>query len=97
MPRDVSVAELIAANPSFEQQMREWQNERHQKDDDPFDWQAFRDLETYIGAPDPGEAPPPEFFWFIPAPRRREVEAVRAETLATVPFGGTMSADDRPI
>ena len=66
MPRDVKLADLVAANPNFEQQMRDWQTERHQKGEDPLDWQPFRELQTYIGAPDPGEDAPAEFYWFTP-------------------------------
>jgi hypothetical protein len=73
MSGDVSMADLVAANPNFEQQMRDWQTERHQKGEDPTDWQAFRELETFIGAPDPGENAPSEFMSFTPP-------AVAAET-----------------
>ena len=73
MARDARMTDLISANPSFEQHMRDWQTERHQKGENPFDWEAFRTLEAYIGATDPGDAPPAEFYWFTPpaaAPRR---------------------------
>lgn len=63
---DVRMAELIAANPDLEQQMRDWQTERHQRGENPFDWQAFRVMVSYVGASDPGSDPPPEFFWFAP-------------------------------
>jgi hypothetical protein len=66
MSGDVNMADLIAANPNFEQQMRDWQAERDQKGEDPTDWQAFRELETFIGAPDPGESAPAEFLAYTP-------------------------------
>ena len=66
MARDARMSDLISANRGFEQQMRDWQTERHQKGENPFDWQAFRTLEAYIGATDPGDEPPAEFYWFMP-------------------------------
>lgn len=85
MSGDMSMADLVAANPNFEQQMRDWQTERHQKGEDPTDWQAFRELETFIGAPDPGENAPSEFMSFTPpavateAPAAETTEAPVAE------------------
>lgn len=67
MFRDVCMSELIEANPSLEQQMRDWQIERHCHGENPFDWDAFRAVVSYVGASDPGEDPPNEFFWFTPA------------------------------
>jgi hypothetical protein len=64
MSRDVRMSELIAANPTLEQQMRDWQTERHHRGENPFDWQAFRVVVSYVGACDPGEDAPSEFFWF---------------------------------
>jgi hypothetical protein len=58
------MAELIEANPTLEQQMRDWQAERHRRGENPFDWQAFRAVVSYVGACDPGDEPPSEFFWF---------------------------------
>jgi hypothetical protein len=66
MFRDVRIAELIEANPTLEQQMRDWQTERHHRGENPFDWQAFRGVVSYVGACDPGADPPSEFFWFTP-------------------------------
>jgi hypothetical protein len=66
MARDAHMSDLIAVNPNVEQQMRDWQTERHQKGESPFEWAAFRDHEARIGAADPGEQPPPEFYWFAP-------------------------------
>ena len=67
MFRDVRMSELIAANPSLEQQMRDWQTERHHRGENPFDWDVFRVVVGYLGASDPGADPPAEFFWFTPA------------------------------
>ena len=87
MARDARMSDLISANPSFEQQMRDWQTERHQKGENPFDWEAFRTLEAYIGATDPGDEPPAEFYWFTPP------AAVRPRTMATAgSAGGAPSA-----
>jgi hypothetical protein len=69
MAHDVSVAQLTAVDPAIERQMRVWQTERAQRGEDPFDWDAFRDLEASVGAPDPGNLAPPEFFWFSPPAR----------------------------
>src|SRR3954468_10275857 len=66
MFRDVFMSELIEANPGLEQQMRDWQIERHQHGENPFAWDAFRAVVSYVGASDPGEDPPTEFFWFTP-------------------------------
>ena len=66
MFRDVCMSELIEANPGLEQQMRDWQIERHQHGENPFNWVAFRAVVSYVGACDPGEVPPTEFFWFTP-------------------------------
>jgi hypothetical protein len=62
----VYMSELIKVNPGLEQQMRNWQLEQHRQAEDPFDWQAFRVVVSYVGASDPGEQPPVEFFWFTP-------------------------------
>ena len=64
MAHDVRMSELIEANPTFEQQMRDWQTERHHRGENPFDWQAFRAVVGYVGGCDPGADPPMEFFWF---------------------------------
>ena len=66
MARDVRMSELIAANPTLEQQMRDWQTEQHHRGENPFDWESFRTVVSYMGAPDPGADPPAEFFWFTP-------------------------------
>ena len=66
MFRDVRMSELIEANPTLEQQMRDWQTERHHRGENPFDWQVFRAVVSYVGASDPGADPPSEFYWFTP-------------------------------
>jgi hypothetical protein len=60
------MSELTEANPGLEQQMRDWQIERHRQGENPFDWAVFRAVVSYVGASDPGEDPPNEFFWFTP-------------------------------
>ena len=67
MARDVRMSELIEMNPALEQQLRDWQTERHRRHENAFDWQAFRAAVNYMGACDPGIDPPAEFFWFTPA------------------------------
>jgi hypothetical protein len=67
MNRDVRMSDLIAANPAFEQQMRDWQNERHRRGESPFNWPAFRSLTTFRVGQDPGIDPPDEFFSFMPS------------------------------
>ena len=64
MFRDVRMSDLIEANPSLEQQMRDWQTEQHHRGENPFDWASFRAVVSYVGACDPGTEPPTEFFWF---------------------------------
>ena len=66
MFRDVRMSDLIEANPTLEQQMRDWQTEQHHRGVNPFDWQAFRIVVSYVGACDPGADPPSEFYWFTP-------------------------------
>ena len=66
MARDVRMSELIEMNPMLEQQLRDWQTERHRRHENAFDWQAFRAAASYMGACDPGIDPPAEFFWFTP-------------------------------
>jgi hypothetical protein len=65
MYRDVRMSDLIEANPSLEQQMRDWQTERHHRGENPFDWESFRSVVSYVGACDPGADAPTEFYWFI--------------------------------
>ncbi len=87
MTFDARLNDLIAANPNLEQQMRDWQTERHQKGEDPFDWNAFRTIESYISAVDPGESAPAEFYWFSVSDAGRAHVAV-----TTAPTGGAPSS-----
>jgi hypothetical protein len=66
MSHDVRIEELIEANPTLEQQMRDWQSARHQRGENPFDWESFRTVVSFVGACDPGTEPPSEFYWFTP-------------------------------
>ncbi|MFN8635216.1 MAG: hypothetical protein U0893_15305 [Chloroflexota bacterium] len=79
------MSELIEANPTLEQQMRDWQTERHHRGENPFDWQVFRVVVSYVGACDPGDEAPSEFYWFTPPDGA-------AAPLQTV----TMSSSDTP-
>ena len=54
-------ASLAEENPNIRQQYDDWRNERVAKGEDPTDWQAFRELVQYLGAPDPGARPPDDF------------------------------------
>lgn len=84
MYRDVRMSELIEANPTLEQQLRDWQTERHRRGENAFDWQAFRSVVTYMGACDPGSEPPAEFFWFTPPEHASViVHEVEAPALST--------------
>ena len=54
--------QLIAQNPNFYIQMRDWQQARLWKGEDWHDWNAFKAHLVAIGAPNPGDPPPPEFY-----------------------------------
>lgn len=66
MFHDVRIDELIEANPTLEQHMRDWQTARHQRGENPFDWESFRTVMAFVGARDPGDEAPSEFYWFTP-------------------------------
>jgi hypothetical protein len=53
--------ELADANPNIRQQYDEWREQRGQNQEDPTDYQAFRQHLMAIGAPDPGEREPDDF------------------------------------
>ena len=91
MAPDARMSDLIAANPNVEQQMRDWQTERHQRGESPFDWQAFRVLEGYIGATDPGDVPPAEFYWFTPQATVRMRAPVAAASPSSAPSATLVS------
>ncbi len=52
---------LIAANPNFESQMRDWQAQNRREGGTGQNWAAFRQHQIAILAPDPGPTAPPEF------------------------------------
>jgi hypothetical protein len=54
--------ELHAANANFEEQMTAWRQQRFADGENPLDWTAFRQHLLSIGASDPGEAAPDEFY-----------------------------------
>lgn len=54
--------QLIAQNPNFYIQKREWQQARLWKGEDWHDWNALKRHLVAIGAPNPGDPPPPEFY-----------------------------------
>jgi N-acetyl-anhydromuramyl-L-alanine amidase AmpD len=49
-----TVAQWQTTNPNIEQQLLEWRAARRQRGEDVNDWQAFREFQINIGAPDPG-------------------------------------------
>ena len=81
-----TLADLISANPSFEQQMLGWQARRHRKGKDPLDWKALRRAQASIGAPDPGDAPPSEFYAFTAPAQARGGRLAAAGTAAGYAF-----------
>jgi hypothetical protein len=48
-------ADLAVGNPDLRNQYDEWRQARSDAGEDPTDYQAFRQHELDIGAPDPGE------------------------------------------
>ena len=87
MYRDVRMSELIGTNPTLEQQMRDWQTERHQRGENPFDWTSFRAVVSYVGACDPGADPPSEFFWFTPPDGSPSAVPVLVDSTSDTPSG----------
>ena len=90
MFRDVRMSELIEANPSLEQQMRDWQTERHHRGENPFDWDAFRVVVSYVGACDPGTDPPSEFFWFTPPDGSSPAVPALSVSTSDIPSSGRL-------
>jgi hypothetical protein len=54
--------DLQSSNGSFSEQMTAWRQQRYADGENPLDWTAFRRHLLTIGAPDPGETPPDEFY-----------------------------------
>jgi hypothetical protein len=54
--------ELRQTNDQIATQLREWKKQRFANGENPMDWTAFRAHLEGLGAPDPGERPPDEFF-----------------------------------
>ena len=57
-----TLQELRANNEAIEQQMHAWRQQRFANGENPMDWVAFRSHVQQLGAPDPGELPPDEFY-----------------------------------
>ncbi len=55
------MAEHESANANIRQQHKEWQEQRRSNNQDPNDWNAFREHMKGIGAPDPGEEEAEDF------------------------------------
>ena len=57
-----TLEELRATNEAIEQQMYDWRQQRFANGENPLDWVAFRTHVQLLGAADPGELPPDEFY-----------------------------------
>ena len=57
-----TLEELRAGNEAIEEQMGEWKRRRFADGKNPMDWVAFRSHMQQLGAPDPGELAPDEFY-----------------------------------
>jgi hypothetical protein len=57
-----TLAELRDANAQIDEQMTEWKRQRFADGENPLDWVAFKQHLAAIGAPDPGDSPPEEFY-----------------------------------
>lgn len=57
------IEDLEAYNPNIEKQLVDWQIQQKEAGTDPLDYEAFRQFQQAIGAPDPG----PEFIGFLRA------------------------------
>ena len=54
--------ELRATNTNIDEQMQTWRQQRYADGENPLDWTPFRQHLLSIGAPDPGETAPDEFY-----------------------------------
>ena len=54
--------QIVAMNPNFILQAKTWKAERRARGEDPNNWYALRQHLVAIGAPDPGDPAPPEFY-----------------------------------
>lgn len=57
-----TLSDLRQDNENIEQQLVEWKQQRFANGENPMDWVAFREHMRQLGAPDPGESPPDEFY-----------------------------------
>ena len=57
-----TLEELRAGNEAIEEQMQEWKRQRFAAGENPMDWVAFRQHVQQLGAADPGELAPDEFY-----------------------------------
>ena len=57
-----TLEELRAENEAIEQQMQDWKRQRFANGENPMDWVAFRNHVQQLGAQDPGELAPDEFY-----------------------------------
>lgn len=57
-----ALEELRAGNEAIEQQLHAWKQQRFANGENPMDWGAFRTHVRELGAQDPGELAPDEFY-----------------------------------
>ena len=57
-----ALSALCEANANIEEQMTRWKQQRFADGEDPLDWTAFKQHLLAIGAPDPGDEAPDEFY-----------------------------------
>jgi len=81
MARDISDVEK--QNPNARQQNDEWKKQRVERGQDPNDAAAFREHQTAIGAPDPGDAAVRD----DKGAAKRETEGTRDQIVGSVKSG----------
>jgi hypothetical protein len=57
-----NISDLRQHNAHIQEQMVEWKQQRFANGENPIDWVAFRNHLEQLGAPDPGEHAPDEFY-----------------------------------
>ena len=81
-----TLAELRAENEAIEDQMHDWKRQRYANGENPMDWVAFRKHLEELGAADPGELAPDEFY-------RWGDEMAGGQPDATAPTQGPSAAE----
>lgn len=78
-----TLADLRQANANIEQQMTAWKQHRFANGENPMDWVAFRAHVQGIGAPDPGDDIPEEFYRWDESLVGGQVDSATSTTDAT--------------